>query len=80
MVKRIVSAVFAIIIGVFMVTQFDHDNECVFYGFFIQFLTWDYIFKSWVKRLSKMFADDEERKKKNSKYTNNDMFENELDA
>lgn len=44
-VKRIISSVTAVFIGAVMFFVFHHSGEGIFYGFFIQFLTWDYLFK-----------------------------------
>lgn len=48
-IKRAVSAGVAVLVGILFVTGFQHDFESVFNGFFIQFLTYDYIFKSLIK-------------------------------
>ena len=50
--KRLVATVVAIVIALVMYYKFDHtDSEALFYGAFIQFLTWDYLFKPIVKSL-----------------------------
>lgn len=57
--KRLISAVSAIVIGVAMYHIDSNGNELLhkqlFYGFFIQFLTWDYCFKGLVRTLKKKF-------------------------
>ena len=55
--KRLISAVAAIVLGFFMLCL-DHEFEGLFYGFFVQFLTWDYVFKGWLNKLSKIFNDN----------------------
>lgn len=55
--KRLTSAISAIIIGYAMI-KFESDVNPdiftqVFYGFFIQFLTWDYCFKDVIKFFKK---------------------------
>ena len=49
--KRLISAVMAFIIGWIMVERFNHPFEQVFYGFFIQFLMYDYVLKVLFKKL-----------------------------
>ena len=49
--KRATSAATAIVLAVVMVTYFHHNPEAVFYGFFMQFLTWDYFFKPFISML-----------------------------
>ena len=50
--KRITSAIVAIILG-FIVVKMGHDKEAVFYGFFIQFIVYDYLWKWAIKKLEK---------------------------
>lgn len=52
--KRLISAFAAICLAFFMLCL-DHAFEGLFYGFFVQFLTWDYVFKNWLNKLSKLF-------------------------
>lgn len=47
--KRAISAVVAIIIGLILGFAFGANWEFIFYGFFLQFLSWDYFFKPIVK-------------------------------
>lgn len=49
--KRIISSLIAIVLGVIFTMCFYHNPESVFYGFFIQFLTWDYFFKPFIQTL-----------------------------
>lgn len=57
--KRTVSAVLAFGLACFMWIFLEHDGEALFYGYFIQFLTWDYLFKGWLNKLQKTFGNDE---------------------
>lgn len=50
--KRIIATVVAIGLGFLMYYRFEHPLEPLFYGAFIQFITWDYLFKPLVKNLS----------------------------
>lgn len=49
--KRIMSSIIAIVLGVILTMSFYHNPEAIFYGFFIQFLTWDYFFKPFIETL-----------------------------
>lgn len=49
--KRLISAVVAVLIGLLCVYRFDHEPEPIFYGFFIQFLMYDYVLKWFFKKL-----------------------------
>ena len=49
--KRAISGGMALIIGVVMFFCFHRSGEGLFYGFFIQFLTWDYLFKHIIERI-----------------------------
>lgn len=49
--KRGVSAIMAIAIGALMHFAFGHASEPIFYGFFIQFISWDYFFKPIINRI-----------------------------
>lgn len=51
--KRIISAVVAAILG-FILVKMGHDKEAVFYGFFIQFIVYDYLWKWAAKKLEKI--------------------------
>ena len=56
--KRLISAVSAIIIGLIMHRMYIDEpyiKRQLFYGFFFQFLTWDYVFKSIVLRIKEKF-------------------------
>lgn len=43
--KRLIGAIVAILLGILCVKQLGHDPKQIFYGFFIQFLLYDYILK-----------------------------------
>lgn len=60
--KRIISAVVGITLGLLMVFAFGHNGETVFYSFFIQFLTWDYVIKELKHKLKnrKNTADEDD--------------------
>lgn len=64
-VKRIISTISALFLGVFMWLIMDHEGEGLFYGFFLQFLTWDYLFKGWLNKLSRTFGHPETEKHNN---------------
>lgn len=49
--KRMISTVIAIALGLLMCLVFKHPSEAVFYGFFIQFISWDYFFKPIIKSI-----------------------------
>ncbi len=49
--KRIVATLVAIGLGFLMYYRFEHPMEPLFYGAFIQFITWDYLFKPLTKNL-----------------------------
>ena len=57
--KRIISAVVAAILG-FILIKMGHDKEAVFYGFFIQFIVYDYLWKWAAKKLEK-FSKSEDK-------------------
>lgn len=44
-IKRTISASVGVLLALLMVLGFKHNAETVFYSFFIQFLTWDYVIK-----------------------------------
>jgi len=48
--KRIISAIVAFILGI-IVIKMGHEKEAVFYGFFIQFIVYDYLWKWAAKKL-----------------------------
>ena len=55
--KRLAATVVAIAMAFAMYYGFEHQNfEALFYGFFIQFLTWDYLFKPIMKMLPQFFS------------------------
>lgn len=49
--KRCISGVVAILLGVFMKYVFHHSGEAIFYGFFIQFTAYDYAVKYIINKL-----------------------------
>lgn len=55
--KRIISTVVAIVLGIISVNM-GHDKEAVLYGFFIQFIVYDYFWKWAVKKLEKFTNTD----------------------
>ena len=55
--KRIISAVVAIILGITSVNM-GHDKEAILYGFFIQFIVYDYLWKWAIKKLEKFESAD----------------------
>lgn len=57
--KRIVSAVMAFALGLLMHFAWGHGVEPIFYGFFLQFISWDYFFKPIVKRIQKMISGED---------------------
>ena len=63
-VKRGISALVAIAIGLVMKFAFHHSGEALFYGFFIQFTVYDYAVKYIINKLesiTKKKTDDIER-------------------
>lgn len=50
-VKRVIATCVAIILGAIMYYGFHRSFEAMFYGFFIQYLSWDYFFKAIVERV-----------------------------
>lgn len=54
--KRGISAVVAMTIGLVMGFAFSASWEFIFYGFFLQFLSWDYFFKPIIKAVQKRIA------------------------
>ncbi len=55
--KRLAATLVAIGMGFAMYYGFQHTEvEPLFYGFFIQFLTWDYLFKPLMKMLPGFFS------------------------
>ena len=50
-VKRLIATLVAVILGSIMYYGFHRPFEAMFYGFFIQYLSWDYFFKSLVERV-----------------------------
>ena len=49
--KRLISAVVAVLIGLLCIYRFHHEPEPVFYGFFLQFLMYDYVLKWFFKKI-----------------------------
>lgn len=54
--KRFISTLVATGLGFLMYYEFDHPAEPLFYGAFVQFVTWDYLFKPLVKMLPQFFS------------------------
>ena len=50
-VKRCIATGIAIVLGAVMYYGFHRSFEAMFYGFFIQYLSWDYFFKALVERV-----------------------------
>jgi len=50
-VKRCIATAIAIGLGAIMYYGFHRSFEAMFYGFFIQYLSWDYFFKAIVERV-----------------------------
>lgn len=48
--KRIISTVVAIILGIAGIFWFAYDKETIFCSFFVQFLMYDYVIKSFVNK------------------------------
>ena len=49
--KRVISTIVAIGTGYVFVTQLGHPREMIFYGFFVQFLMYDYILKWFFRKI-----------------------------
>lgn len=49
--KRLIATGIAIALGALMYYAFKRPFEPMFYGFFIQYLSWDYFFKAIVERI-----------------------------
>ena len=50
-VKRLIATAVAVGLGAVMYYAFDRNFEAMFYGFFIQYLSWDYFFKALIERV-----------------------------
>lgn len=50
-IKRIISTIVAIATGYVFVAQLGHPVENIFYGFFLQFLMYDYILKWFFRKI-----------------------------
>jgi len=50
-VKRCIATAIAVVLGAIMYYGFHRSFEAMFYGFFIQYLSWDYFFKAIVERV-----------------------------
>lgn len=50
-VKRVLATCVAISLGAIMYYGFHRPFEAMFYGFFIQYLSWDYFFKAIIERI-----------------------------
>lgn len=48
-VKRLISTFVAILLGLVFFYGFHHDLQQLFVGFFLQFLTYDYLLKGFIK-------------------------------
>lgn len=55
-IKRIISAVVAFLLGVFLIHK-GHNEEAILYGFFIQFVVYDYLLK-WLLNKLKAFSEN----------------------
>lgn len=55
-VKRIIATIIAVLLGAVMYYGFHHSFEAIFYGFFIQYLSWDYFFKAIVERIKESIS------------------------
>lgn len=49
--KKLIAFIVAIILGFICVLIFKHNPEFIFYGFFLQFFSYDYIWKYIIKKL-----------------------------
>ena len=58
--KRIIAFGIALGIGLAEIFLLKHSIDPIFYGMFIQFITWDYLFKPIMKRIMKKYESDEE--------------------
>lgn len=63
--KRLISAGCALLVGCVMYFGFGHSLEALFYGFFLQFLTWDYLFKDLVQLITDKIKKKNGKKEKN---------------
>lgn len=61
--KRVISTIVAIGTGHVFVTQLGHPREMIFYGFFVQFLMYDYILKWFFRKI----GEEPKQTKKSSK-------------
>lgn len=48
--KRIISTVIAVLLGVTGILWFDYNKEAIFCSFFVQFLMYDYVIKSFIEK------------------------------
>ena len=55
-VKRLIATGIAILLGAVMYYGFHRSFEAMFYGFFIQYLSWDYFFKALVERVKNIIS------------------------
>lgn len=58
--KRIIAFGIALGIGLAEICVLKHNIDPIFYGIFIQFITWDYFFKPIMKRIMKKYESDKE--------------------
>lgn len=58
--KRIIAFAIALGIGLAEIFLLKHSIDPIFYGMFIQFISWDYLFKPIMKRIMKKYESDEE--------------------
>ncbi len=56
--KRIIAFGIALGIGLAEIFVLKHSIDPIFYGMFIQFITWDYLFKPVMKRIMKKYESD----------------------
>lgn len=54
--KRLISTIVAVALGAVMYYVFHRPFEAMFYGFFIQYLSWDYFFKALVERVRNVIS------------------------
>ena len=54
--KRTIATVIAVSLGAIMYYGFHRSFEAMFYGFFIQYLSWDYFFKALIERVRNVIS------------------------
>lgn len=65
--KRVIATVVAIIIGIVEIRVMHHSIDPIFYGIFLQFLSWDYMFKPIMEKAISIWNSDQP--------LNDDVFE-----